>query len=308
MNSTTNHSCCGAKPHLQPTSVAAANPKDIAMNTDSDVKEVVRQRYGQAAARVAQGANGSCCGGAAASVGGSDPITSNLYDAVQSDEVPEKAMLASLGCGNPTALAELKAGETVLDLGSGGGIDVLLSAKRVGPTGRAFGLDMTDEMLALAQENKLKSGLTNVHFLKGEIEDIPLPDNSIDVVISNCVINLSGDKDRVLKEAFRVLKPGGRFAVSDVVVRGEVPPAIRKSMELWVGCVAGALSDQDYLAKLAGVGFEKADIEVTRVYSVEDARDFLAGQSEDIRQLASQVDGKFVSGFIRALKPLARQQ
>jgi 2-polyprenyl-3-methyl-5-hydroxy-6-metoxy-1,4-benzoquinol methylase len=277
------------------------------MNTDSDVKEVVRQRYGQAAARVAQGAAGSCCAGAV-SVGGSDPITSNLYDALQSDEVPEKALLASLGCGNPTALAELKAGETVLDLGSGGGIDVLLSAKRVGPTGRAFGLDMTDQMLALAQENKLKSGLTNVHFLKGEIEDIPLPDNSVDVVISNCVINLSGDKDRVLKEAFRVLKPGGRFAVSDVVVRGEVPPAIRKSMELWVGCVAGALSDQDYLAKLAGVGFENVDIEITRVYSVEDARDFLAGQSADIRQLAQQVDGKFVSGFIRALKPMVQQQ
>jgi SAM-dependent methyltransferase len=272
----------------------------MTMNTNSDVKEVVRQKYGQAAAQVAQGATGSCCSGAA------DPITSNLYDALQSAEVPEKALLASLGCGNPTALAELKAGETVLDLGSGGGIDVLLSAKRVGPTGRAFGLDMTDQMLALAQENKRKSGLTNVHFLKGEIEDIPLPDNSVDVVISNCVINLSGDKDRVLKEAFRVLKPGGRFAVSDVVVRGEVPPAIRKSMELWVGCVAGALSDQDYLAKLAGAGFENAEIEVTRVYSIEDARNFLAGQSTDIQQLAQQVDGKFVSGFVRALKPLVQ--
>lgn len=274
------------------------------MNTNSDVKEVVRQKYGQTAARVAQGAMSSCCSEATGSIGGSDPITSNLYDALQSAEVPEKALLASLGCGNPTALAELKAGEIVLDLGSGGGIDVLLSAKRVGPTGKAFGLDMTDQMLALAQENKRKSGLTNVHFLKGEIEDIPLPDNSVDVVISNCVINLSGDKDRVLKEAFRVLKPGGRFAVSDVVVRGEVPPAIRKSMELWVGCVAGALSDQDYLAKLAAAGFENAGIEVTRVYSADDTRDFLAGQGADIQQLAQQVDGKFVSGFIRAVKPV----
>lgn len=276
------------------------------MNTHNCVLEVVREKYGQAAARVAQGATGGCCGTAAGGIGGCDPITSNLYDALQSAEVPEKALLASLGCGNPTALAELKAGETVLDLGSGGGIDVLLSAKRVGPTGRAIGLDMTDQMLALAQENKRKSGLTNVHFLKGEIEDIPLPDNSVDVVISNCVINLSGDKDRVLKAAFRVLKPGGRLAVSDVVVRGEVPPAIRKSMELWVGCVAGALSDQDYLAKLAGAGFEHADIEVTRVYSVDDARDFLAGQGTDIQQLAPQVDGKFVSAFIRAVKPQVR--
>jgi arsenite methyltransferase len=273
------------------------------MSTDVDVKEVVKARYGEAAARWSQGAANSCCGGAPASVAGCDPITSNLYDALQAGEVPEKALLASLGCGNPTALAQLKAGETVLDLGSGGGIDVLLSAKRVGPTGKAFGLDMTDQMLALAEDNKRKSGLTNVHFLKGEIENIPLPDNSVDVVISNCVINLSGDKDRVLKEAFRVLKPGGRFAVSDVVVRGEVPSAIRQSMELWVGCVAGALSDQDYLAKLSAAGFESADIEVTRVYGVEDARDFLAGQGADLQQLARQVDGKFVSGFIRAVKP-----
>jgi SAM-dependent methyltransferase len=226
-----------------------------------------------------------------------------LYDALQAGDVPEKALLASLGCGNPTALAELKAGETVLDLGSGGGIDVLLSAKRVGPTGKAFGLDMTDQMLALAEENKRKSGLTNVHFLKGEIENIPLPDNSVDVIISNCVINLSADKDRVLKEAFRVLKPGGRFAVSDVVVRGEVPSAIKRSMELWVGCVAGALSDQEYLAKLDAAGFENAAIEVTRVYTIDDARDFLAGQSAEIHQMAQQVDGKFVSGFIRATKP-----
>ncbi len=278
------------------------------MNTgDVDVKEVVRARYGEAASRVTQGASGSCCGGAPASIGGSDPITSNLYDALQAGEVPEKAMLASLGCGNPTALAELKAGETVLDLGSGGGIDVLLSAKRVGPTGMAFGLDMTDQMLALAEENKRKSGLSNVHFLKGEIESIPLPNNSVDVIISNCVINLSGDKDRVLKEAFRVLKPGGRFAVSDVVVRGEVPAVLRKNMELWIGCVAGALSDQDYLSKLATAGFEAAEIEVTRVYTVEDAQEFLAGQCADLQKIAGQVDGKFVSGFIRAVKPVAQR-
>ena len=273
------------------------------MNTTGDVKEVVREKYGQAAMRVAQGAVGSCCGNAPGSSCRSDPITSNLYDASEAGEVPEKALLASLGCGNPTALAELKSGETVLDLGSGGGIDVLLSAKRVGPTGKAFGLDMTDQMLALAEENARKSGLSNVHFLKGEIEHIPLPDNSIDVIISNCVINLSGDKDQVLKEAFRVLKPGGRFAVSDVVVRGEVPPAIRKNMELWIGCVAGALSNQEYLAKLAAAGFENAAIEVTRVYGVEDARDFLAVQNLDINQLAQQIDQKFVSGFIRAVKP-----
>jgi arsenite methyltransferase len=275
------------------------------MNAQDDVKEVVRNMYGEAATRVAQGAKNACCGGAPASVGGSDPITRDLYSAVQAGEVPQKALLASLGCGNPTALAELKAGETVLDLGSGGGIDVLLSARRVGPTGMAFGLDMTDQMLALAEDNKHKSGLSNVHFLKGEIENIPLPDNSVDVIISNCVINLSADKDRVLREAFRVLKPGGRFAVSDVVVRGEVPPLIRKSVELWVGCVAGALSDQDYLGKLAAAGFENADIEVTRVYSVDDAQDLLAGQSADMQQLARQVDGKFVSGFIRAVKPAA---
>ena len=256
------------------------------MNTDVDVKEVVKARYGEAATRVAQGTSNSCCGGTPASVGGSDPITSNLYDTLQAGEVPEKAMLASLGCGNPTALAELKAGETVLDLGSGGGIDVLLSARRVGPTGMAFGLDMTDQMLALAEENKRKSGLSNVHFLKGEIENIPLPNNSVDVIISNCVINLSGDKDRVLKEAFRVLKPGGRFAVSDVVVRGEVPAALRKNMELWIGCVAGALSDHDYLSKLAAAGFEAAEIEVTRVYTVEDAKEFLAGQCADLQQIA----------------------
>ncbi len=274
------------------------------MEDQANVKDVVRERYAQAATRVAQG-GASCCGASRGDAGKCDPITSNLYDGVQAGDVPEKALLASLGCGNPTALAELKPGETVLDLGSGGGIDVLLSARRVGPTGRAFGLDMTDQMLALAEENKRKSGLENVHFLKGEIEHIPLPDNSVDVIISNCVINLSGDKDRVLREAFRVLKPGGRFAVSDVVVRGDVPPAIRRNMELWVGCVAGALSESEYLSKLAAAGFEQAGIEVTRVYSVDDARDFLAGQGEDVQQLAQQVDGKFVSGFIRAVKPLA---
>jgi trans-aconitate methyltransferase len=224
---------------------------------------------------------------------------------LQAADLPPAALQASLGCGNPTALAELKPGETVLDLGSGGGIDVLLSAKRVGPTGMAFGLDMTDAMLALAEDNKRKSGLANVHFLKGEIEHIPLPDNSVDVIISNCVINLSADKDRVLREAFRVLKPGGRFAVSDVVVRGEVPEPIRQNMELWIGCVAGALRDSDYLAKLQAAGFEDAAIEVTRVYGVDDAKDFLATQGAELQGLAQQVDGKFVSGFVRARKPAA---
>ena len=273
------------------------------MNETHDVKDVVKQKYGAAAERVARGAASSCCGGASAAIGQCDPITSNLYDEVQAGDVPQAALLASLGCGNPTALAELKPGETVLDLGSGGGIDVLLSAKRVGPIGMVFGLDMTDQMLALAEENKRKSGLTNVHFLKGEIEHIPLPANSVDVIISNCVINLSGDKDQVLREAFRVLKPGGRFAVSDVVVRGDVPPAIRQNMELWIGCVAGALTDTDYLAKLAAAGFENAAIEVTRVYTVDDAKEFLAGQGEDLVRLAQDVDGKFVSGFVRATKP-----
>src|SRR5450432_2579805 len=250
-----------------------------------EIKEVVKEKYGQAALRVHTG--GSSCCGASAAIEGCDPITSNLYDMAQTGALPEEAVLASLGCGNPTVLAKLSAGETVLDLGSGGGIDVLLSARRVGPTGKAFGLDMTDEMLALAEENKRKSGLTNVEFLKGEIESIPLPDNSVDVIISNCVINLSGDKDRVLKEAFRVLKPGGRFAVSDVVVRGHVPDAVRKNMELWVGCVAGALSDDEYVAKLAGAGFENVSIEPTRVYSIEDARGFLSGRGLDVDVLVS---------------------
>lgn len=275
------------------------------MSEMTDVKDVVRQKYGAAAERVAQGGGAACCGGSAASPEQWDPITSNLYDQAQAADVPAEAMLASLGCGNPTALAELKPGETVLDLGSGGGIDVLLSAKRVGPTGTAYGLDMTDQMLALAQENKCKSGLSNVHFLKGEIEHIPLPASSVDVIISNCVINLSADKDRVLREAFRVLKPGGRFAVSDVVVRGEMPETIRRNMELWIGCVAGALRDADYIAKLRAVGFEDAAIEVTRVYTAEDAAEFLAGQSTQLQQLAREVDGRFVSGFVRARKPLA---
>jgi ubiquinone/menaquinone biosynthesis C-methylase UbiE len=273
------------------------------MNANENVKNIVKEKYGAAAKRVACGGGSSCCGAKDRALTGSDPITSNLYDGQQAGEVPEKALLASLGCGNPTALAELKPGETVLDLGSGGGIDVLLSGRRVGPTGMAFGLDMTDQMLALAEENKRKSGLTNVHFLKGEIEHIPLPDNSVDVVISNCVINLSADKDQVLREAFRVLKPGGRFAVSDVVVRGEVPEAIRTSMNLWIGCVAGALSEVDYLAKLKAAGFQNAAMEVTRTYTVEDAKEFLEGESEQAQRLAAQVDGKFVSGFVRASKP-----
>src|SRR5271165_5688935 len=253
----------------------------------SNVKEVVREKYGQAALRVTSGAGNPCCRDNPSALEGScDPITSNLYDAAQEAEVPDAALKASLGCGNPTALAELKSGETVLDLGSGGGMDVLLSARRVGPTGKAYGLDMTDEMLALAEENKRKSGLTNVEFLKGEIENIPLPDNSVDVIVSNCVINLSGDKDRVLREAFRVLKPSGRFAISDVVVRGEVPQEIRKSMELWVGCVAGALSDTEYQQKLARAGFESVDIETTRVYNVDDAREFLRAAGIDADSIA----------------------
>ena len=268
-----------------------------------NVKDVVREKYGQAALRAKAGTTSSCCGGASVLETCCDPITSNLYDSGEEGAVPELALKASLGCGNPTALAELKAGEIVLDLGSGGGIDVLLSARRVGPTGKAFGLDMTDEMLAVAEENKRESGLENVEFIKGDIERIPLPDNSVDVIISNCVINLSGDKDRVLKEAFRVLKPGGRFAVSDVVVRGEVPPAIKKNMELWIGCVAGALSDYEYIAKLARAGFDDIGIETTRVYSIDDARTFLAGEGLDADALAKEVDGTFISAFVRATKP-----
>ena len=267
-----------------------------------ELKEIVREKYGQAASRVQSGRTG-CCGTAPSLAKCCDPITSNLYDVGQAGEVPEAALQASLGCGNPTALAELKPGEVVLDLGSGGGIDVILSARRVGPAGKAYGLDMTDEMLALAEENKRKSDLNNVEFLRGEIEHIPLPDNSVDVIISNCVINLSGDKDRVLQEAFRVLKPGGRFAVSDVVVRGEVPAAIRKSMELWVGCIAGALSESDYRSKLEAAGFTGIDVEVTRVYQAEDARNFLASAGLDVETAAREVDGKIVSAFVRAVKP-----
>jgi arsenite methyltransferase len=269
--------------------------------SDMNIKEVVKEKYGNAALRVTSGGS-SCCG--AAPVGTScDPITSNLYDATQAGQIPEAAMLASLGCGNPTALAKLNAGETVLDLGSGGGIDVLLSARRVGPTGKAYGLDMTDEMLALANANRAKAGVTNVEFLKGEIEHIPLPDNSADVIISNCVINLSADKDAVLREAFRVLKPGGRFAVSDVVTRGEMLPEIRKSVLLWVGCIAGALEETEYRKKLAAAGFVDVEVEPTRVYKVADAREFLSGQGLDVDTLAPQVDGKFLSAFIRAVKP-----
>src|SRR6202789_4485494 len=266
-----------------------------------EIKEVVKQKYGQAALRVKSG--GSSCCGASAATECCDPITSNLYDAVQSGQIPEEALLASLGCGNPTALAKINPGETVLDLGSGGGIDVLLSAKRVGPAGKAYGLDMTDEMLALANENKRKAGIENVEFLKGEIEHIPLPDESVDVIISNCVINLSADKDAVLREAFRVLKPGGRFAVSDVVTRGEMLPEIRKNVLMWVGCIAGALEENDYLGKLQDAGFAAAEIEPTRIYKVEDAREFLSGQGLDVDAIAPQVDGKFFSAFIRATKP-----
>src|SRR3979490_1486263 len=272
-----------------------------------DVKEIVREKYGQAALRVTSGGS-SCCGAAAALDGCCDPVTSNLYDAIQAASVPETAVLASLGCGNPTALAELKTGETVLDLGSGGGIDVLLSAKRVGPAGKAYGLDMTDEMLALANDNKCKTGVDNVEFLKGEIENIPLPDNSVDVVISNCVINLSADKDRVLREAFRVLKPGGRFAVSDVVTRGEMLPDIRPSVLGWVGCIAGALEENEYRGKLTAAGFEHITLEPTRIYRAEDAREFLAGQGIDVNALAPQVDGKFLSAFVRAVKPARAQE
>jgi arsenite methyltransferase len=267
-----------------------------------DITETVKEKYGQAALRVSSG--GSSCCGAAPGTGCCDPITSNLYDSSQAEQIPKEALLASLGCGNPTALAKLSPGEIVLDLGSGGGIDVLLSAKRVGPTGKAYGLDMTDEMLALANENKRKAGAENVEFLKGEIEHIPLPDNSVEVIISNCVINLSADKDRVLREAFRVLKPGGRCAVSDVVTRGgEMPAEIRQSLLLWVGCVAGSLEENDYRTKLASAGLEQIEIEPTRIYRVEDAREFLSGQNIDVDAMAPQVDGKLMSAFVRAVKP-----
>ena len=278
------------------------------MEDEKGIVEVVKQRYGEAALRVATGGKAtcgdaaaggsSCCGG-----GGTDPITSNLYAAEETAALPAEALTASLGCGNPTALAQLHPGEIVLDLGSGGGIDVLLSARRVGPTGKAYGLDMTDEMLALARENQRKSGLSNVEFLKGAIEAIPLPDNSVDVIISNCVINLSADKDHALAEAFRVLRPGGRLAVSDVVVRGEMPAEIRRSVELWIGCIAGALEEQEYRAKLLRAGFADVELEPTRVYRVEDARGFLTQAGINADAIAPLVDGKFMSAFVRARKP-----
>jgi SAM-dependent methyltransferase len=270
--------------------------------SEASIKEVVRDKYAKAARRFSRGAS-SC--GAKADVAGASAITANLYGQGETSALPEAAVLASLGCGNPTALAELKSGETVLDLGAGGGIDVLLSARGVGPEGKAYGLDMTDEMLALARDNQRKDGAANVEFLKGEIENMPLPDDSVDVIISNCVINLSADKDRVLREAFRVLKPGGRFAVSDVVTRGQMPEPLRKDMLLWVGCIAGALEEGDYRAKLAAAGFESIGIEPTRVYKVDDAREFLAGKGLDVDALVSQVDGKFMSAFVRAVKPRA---
>ena len=267
----------------------------------TNVQDAVREKYGEIARSVGQG---GCCG--PGSCGCGDPITSNLYSDAETSNLPADAVAASLGCGNPTALIELQPGQTVLDLGSGGGIDVLISARRVGPTGKVYGLDMTDEMLALARENQRKAGVTNVEFLKGTLEAIPLPDQSVDVIISNCVINLSVDKDAVLREAFRVLKPGGRFAVSDVVIRGDVPAELRRSMELWVGCVAGALRDDEYASKLEAAGFEAVDVELWRVYQLEDARGFLAESGIDVDRLAPQVDGKVASAFIRARRPEAK--
>src|SRR5437899_5474825 len=269
--------------------------------SDETIKDLVKQKYGQAALRVTAIGSTSCCG--ASSSSSCDPVTSNLYAQEQTAELPEKAVAASLGCGNPTALAELTAGETVLDLGSGGGIDVLLSAKRVGPSGKAYGLDMTDEMLALARENPRKAGVTNVEFLKGEIEAIPLPDNSVNVIISNCVINLTADKDRVFAEAFRVLKPGGRFAVSDVVVRGQLPSEVRRSIEAWVGCVAGAMEEEEFKTLLAQQGFEEIGIEPTRIYRFDDAKAFLQGAGLDAELLAREVDGCVMGAFVRARKP-----
>ncbi len=273
--------------------------------SENEIRDVVREKYGLAALQVKDG-RASCCGTAPSASGLScDPITSNLYADHETSALPETAVLASLGCGNPTALAKLEPGQVVLDLGSGGGIDVLLSARRVGPTGKAYGLDMTDEMLDLARENQRKAGATNVEFLKGTIEEIPLPDDTVDVVISNCVINLSADKDRVLREAFRVLKPGGRLAVSDVVTKGEIPAPVRKSVELWIGCIAGALDEDDYAAKLRAAGFVDVTVEPTRIYRVEEARDFLGSAGIDVATIASEVDGKFRSAFVRAVKPAA---
>ena len=275
---------------------------------DADLKQSIKEKYGDAASRVAAGTTGASCRGSSACCGSTtatwDPITANLYDECDKAGLPAEAVLASLGCGNPTALAELKSGEVVLDLGSGGGIDVLLSAKRVGPTGKVYGLDMTDEMLALANENKRRAGAENVEFLRGDIERIPLPAASVDVIISNCVINLSGDKRKVLREAFRVLKPGGRFAVSDVVVRGYVPEAVRTSMELWIGCVAGALEEQEFIRLLREAGFTEPSIEPTRIYKAEDAAAFLGGSDLRTLDVAAQIDGKFMGAFVRATKPL----
>jgi arsenite methyltransferase len=265
-----------------------------------DIRTLVKEKYGQAATQVTTGGRATC----GSTCSGKDPITSDLYQPDETGALPAEALAASLGCGNPTALAQLNPGETVLDLGSGGGIDVLLSARRVGPAGKAYGLDMTEEMLALARENQRKAGVANVEFLQGEIEQIPLPDNTVDVIISNCVINLSAEKDRVLREAFRVLKPGGRFAVSDVVIRGEVPAAIRRDIELWIGCVAGALEESEYRTKLSQAGFQEIDMEPTRIYRVEDAREMLASSGIDVDAIASQVEGKFMSAFVRARKPL----
>ena len=293
-------------------SITTEHADTTSATNSPNVTDVVREKYGEAARRVLEtvsegpccGPVNSCCGGSAFN-GSTDPITSNLYVNGETDELPSAAVLASLGCGNPTALAELHPGEVVLDLGSGGGIDVILSARRVGPTGKAYGLDMTDDMLALARKNAAESGLTNVEFLRGQIEEIPLPDNSVDVIISNCVINLSGDKRKVLAEAFRVLKPGGRFAVSDVVVRGEVPAEVRRSMELWVGCVAGALEESEFRRLLTEVGFEGVDIEPTRTYRSEDARAFLEEAGIDVSANIDQIDGRFMAAFIRATRPSA---
>jgi SAM-dependent methyltransferase len=270
--------------------------------SDQAIRDTVKEKYGEAAQRVLDGKEAGCCSSGCCG-GSGDPISSNLYSSTETAVVPPEAVLASLGCGNPTALAELREGETVLDLGSGGGIDVLLSARRVGPSGKAYGLDMTDEMLALARENQRKAGVTNVEFLKGEIEHIPLPDASVDVIISNCVINLSADKRQVLAEAFRVLKPGGRFAVSDVVVRGSVPDEIRRNMELWIGCVAGALEEQEFRALLIASGFVDVEIEPTRIYRVDDARAFLEGAGLDIEAVATAIDGRFMGAFVRGTKP-----
>jgi len=297
--------CCQALGTHSP--IVSRTQKGAAMNVDDSLKSLVQEKYGRAAAEVRDGgAAASCCGPSTSGCGcgsGSDPITSNLYDSEETAALPPEALRASLGCGNPTALAELRPGEVVLDLGSGGGIDVLLSARRVGPSGKAYGLDMTDEMLALARDNQRRAGVENVEFLRGEIEAIPLPDASVDVIISNCVINLSGDKRRVLSEAFRVLRPGGRFAVSDVVVRGSLPTALRRNMELWVGCVAGALEEAEFKGLLADIGFENPEIEPTRIYQLEDAREFLASAGLDADELASQVDGRIMGAFVRASKP-----